>query len=432
MRIRFCLLLSSILLTASCAQQPLEPEPSTAAAESSEITEAPDGSGDVVAFDPVEAEARRRAAEAALEEAESIRLHALEMSLSSILERQARVWTVGSRLRTAGAPLCDEVRYTYGFFAVDRDDFGSYWARVADDVGLEPGVRVWTVRDDIDAVAGTLSRGDRIVTVDDETISDFDSFADAMSRPQNDGVLMMTVERSSGEIVDVGLQGIESCDYRVALVEDDMTQTFVKGRDVYVTSGLLDFFRSDDELAVMLAHEMAHDSLGHFTRKQVQAFAGVLAEVAITVFTGVGTGGSLARLGQTAFAGGMERKADWLSLYIVARAGYDASVAPELWTRIASELPIEDQGSLVMHHPISPRRVQRMQVVSSDVARKLADGEDLVPTKHDDDDEQLLTAEAGDEELIAGVVRVVPVETLLPIEREARGDASVDERPSHP
>ena len=196
----------------------------------------------------------------------------------------------------------------------------------------------------------------------------------------------------------------------------------MRGNGVYVTTGLLEFLRSDDELAVVLAHEMAHDSLGHFTRKQVQAVAGLLAEVAITVFTGIGTGGALARLGEMAFAGGMERDADELGLYMAGRAGYDVSVAPELWKRFAAELPIDDQAGIVMRHPLSLKRVDKMGRVSTEIEYKIAEGSELVPGQKRADTEiasaQTVDELDGLEDLEPGVVHVVPVEALLPLEAD--------------
>jgi hypothetical protein len=80
---------------------------------------------------------------------------------------------------------------------------------------------------------------------------------------------------------------------------------------VVVTRGLMDFVRSDDELAILVAHEMAHEIFGDkYTTREVEV------------------------------------RADRLSLEMARRAGYDIRAAVGIWERLAVERP-----GMITTHP---------------------------------------------------------------------------------
>lgn len=56
--------------------------------------------------------------------------------------------------------------------------------------------------------------------------------------------------------------------YSVAIVKDRYPNAFcIPGGNVYVTTALLDFVKSDDELAFILAHELGHADGNHVIRQ---------------------------------------------------------------------------------------------------------------------------------------------------------------------
>ncbi len=350
---------------------------------------------------------------------------------------RARVWRVGSRLRTAGAPLCKDTEHVFGFLVVDRPDFDRSWLESENRTG-EPSVqlRVWEVRDDLMPASNLLARGDGILAVDGERMTSLDDFNDAMASARRKGIAILSVVRLDGDgsVSEVLLAGEPACDQDIHLVHDNVIATYPTGGDIYLTTALLETLESDDELALMISHDIAHETLGHLTRKRVQMGVGLLAEAAIMVFTAIPPTGSLARFGKHAFAGGMERDADRHGMYIAARAGYDPGPSAELWTRFAdrdrhprsADETVEHRhrsntDALLMNHPLSQERVDAMESVSGNIVRRRAAGLALVPdTKrsgdgHGDSDSDTDTEEP---EFEPGVVHVVPVETALPRETE--------------
>ena len=224
--------------------------------------------------------------EVSLEQREQLRL-----ALAMRLDRQAQVWKLGSRLRAAGAELCGkDVRYTFGFFSVDRQTFAQEYRDVASDLGLGDGVYIWDLREDISRFAAAFGRGDRIAAIDGAPISDFRSFEKAMAGPFEAGRLSLELAKAgTGERTRVSLQGIRVCDYRVAMLEADSVNAFADGKNVFITTGMFRFTESDDDMSIVVGHELAHNVLGHVKQQRAQVLGGMLLDVALAVFTGVYT-----------------------------------------------------------------------------------------------------------------------------------------------
>lgn len=81
------------------------------------------------------------------------------------------------------------------------------------------------------------------------------------------------------------------------------------GKQVRVTSGLIDYVQDDDELAAVVAHEMAHNLLDH--RPLIEA----------------------TKRGKVKVIKATEAEADRLSVWLMANAGYDPEAAISFWQR---------------------------------------------------------------------------------------------------
>ena len=137
--------------------------------------------------------------------------------------------------------------------------------------------------------------------------------------------------------------------YVFMLVESDEVNAFaVPGGFVFVTTGMLDFLKDEDELAAILGHEMGHMELRHGVKavgkERVLKLFSLLKEVG----TGVGEGSALgAQLKEkidevfdkmtTSIRNGygveIESQADWRSLQLSARLGYDTSALYDVLER---------------------------------------------------------------------------------------------------
>lgn len=304
----------------------------------------------------------------------------LKLSLSLLLERQVRAWKVGNRIRRAGANLCaNDVRYTFGFFAVDRQTFGKEYREIAGEIGLESGVRIWEVLPEFQSPETELKRGDEILEIDGEAVWDLRSFERAIQGPFEIGQLRMKLRRTPGDEIFVHLDGALACDYRAGVVEKDGVNAFADGKNVFLTTGMMRFVDSDDELALVLGHEFAHNRLGHLRQMRAQMLAGLLVDLAVAVFAGVDTGGLFTQLARIPFSEEFEAEADYVGLYFAARAGYDIYMAPNFWRRMAVEHPGSIRENMMATHPSTPERAVGLQKSIAEIEAKRIDDQPVIP-----------------------------------------------------
>jgi Zn-dependent protease with chaperone function len=109
------------------------------------------------------------------------------------------------------------------------------------------------------------------------------------------------------------------CPSQVFLARSDQRNAYADGRHVFFTTGLLAKLRNDDELAFLIAHEMAHNILGH---------AVVMRSAAVKR----GIGRTLGRSG--AVVRETERAADRLGAQLMMDAGFDPLKGIEVLRRL--------------------------------------------------------------------------------------------------
>jgi membrane-associated protease RseP (regulator of RpoE activity) len=288
-----------------------------------------------------------RAAEAsATAEAEARRLEGAAFELW--LERTRRVVTVADRIREAGLEICGGKRSpVFGLLALAKEDVPEWArARAAERFGLDERVRVVWVRPGSAAEAAGLRGGDVVLRVDRKRVQTGAQLAARFSKSREQAY-EVSVERA-GKEEEIEVEYRPGCYSPAGLVEHDVLNASIgtgAGGQTHVTTGLLRFLENDDELAVVLGHEMGHHALGRW-------------------------GGEDA-----------ERSADYVGLYFAARAGYDVRVAPGLWERWGPAAPLGLVARDRSSHPTSPQRALAMGRTLAEIDERRGRGEPLLPEK---------------------------------------------------
>jgi predicted Zn-dependent protease len=129
------------------------------------------------------------------------------------------------------------------------------------------------------------------------------------------------------------------------LTSDEVNAWCMPGGKIAVYTGLIEQLRiTDDELAAVMGHEIAHALREHarerMGRQQTTAVGSAVGSAVLEIFTGV----RLGQLGDT-FAQAMfvlpnsrenEQEADRIGVELAARAGYDPRAAVSLWQKMAA------------------------------------------------------------------------------------------------
>lgn len=132
---------------------------------------------------------------------------------------------------------------------------------------------------------------------------------------------------------------------------------------VIVAEGMLDFVQSDDELAMIVGHELAHQTLGHVSRGAMNSVLLNLGSVIAGSFIpgGEAVTGLFGQMVLNHFNQDQERAADHVGLRYAYDAGYDPQAAAYVMRRMAEEVPETAQAEFFSSHPSSGERFATLQ-----------------------------------------------------------------------
>lgn len=140
------------------------------------------------------------------------------------------------------------------------------------------------------------------------------------------------------------------------------------GGKIMVYSGLIDQLKvTDDELATVIGHEMAH-ALREHSRERVSRAMGQEAILSLgAAALGVNSQGAVELANQIAtvtfqlpHSREQESEADSIGLELMARAGFDPRAAIALWQKMAAAAPSSGPNFL-SSHPSSSQRMTDLQ-----------------------------------------------------------------------
>ncbi|MDD4963577.1 MAG: M48 family metallopeptidase [Gallionella sp.] len=154
--------------------------------------------------------------------------------------------------------------------------------------------------------------------------------------------------------------------WEVNLIHDAQLNAFcMPGGKIAVYSGLVETLKlSDDEIAIVMAHEIAHALREHARARMAKS---ELTQFGISILSqkiGGGQYGSLFQAGGSLltlkFSRGDETDADIVGLELAARAGYDPRAGVSLWQKMTAN----NKGAppqWLSTHPSGQNRVQEIQ-----------------------------------------------------------------------
>ena len=307
-----------------------------------------------------------------------------DIALVTWMKRQDRVNRIAWRISRESAGLCPSRRGSYGLHVHNLESYGKeYREAAARHFNIGKPLVVRGLIPDFPAERAGIQVGDTLLAINGNTLEG-KTVAQAMN-------LLKRVDSKKdsarvrvgrlGEVRDVAMLPVTICDYPVQLSQDDVVNAYADGDNVYIASGMVRFAESDDELALVVGHEIAHNALGHVKKRMGNALLGARVDVAFSAGTGVSTQGTFSNAAGQTFSQEFESEADYEGLYFIARAGYDISQAPQFWRRMAAEYPGSIRKNYMASHPSSPERFLRLENAVKEVQSKRDQNQELIPEK---------------------------------------------------
>ncbi|MGL4396059.1 MAG: M48 family metallopeptidase [Hyphomicrobium sp.] len=163
----------------------------------------------------------------------------------------------------------------------------------------------------------------------------------------------------------------EKWNWEVNLIKAKTINAFcMPGGKIAFFSGILDQLKlTDDEVAMIMGHEIAHALREHARERAAKSTLTNLGALAVGVFVG-GNVGELARVGgglmNLKFGRDDETEADLIGMELAARAGYDPRAGITLWKKMAAASKGAPPAWLSTH-PSSAARIQKIEANLPDV-----------------------------------------------------------------
>jgi predicted Zn-dependent protease len=167
-------------------------------------------------------------------------------------------------------------------------------------------------------------------------------------------------------------------EFNFSVLDSPVLNAFATPGYVHMTRGLMAIFNSEDELAFVLGHEIAHVQAEHVEQTQSVATVGAIGIGLLGALLGDSGWGQLlnlgaglgANLGLASFSRSNETESDTLGLGYITRAGYNPragaiamqalETASDLEQRLAGAHAPSVVESFFATHPRGPERVQNL------------------------------------------------------------------------
>jgi len=201
---------------------------------------------------------------------------------------------------------------------------------------------------------------------------DRSSFSISISNEEKLGKLMLDNVLKNSELKQVDIKTLDSAiarisdrlvkatgltdyDYRIVVVDNpDINAFTLPGGNILVTTALIKFTQSPEELAAVMAHEMGHAEKKHVVSRLLKEFTlalilsdnAVLSEASRTVTS-------------TAFDRRQEEEADNFSLHLLEKADINPRLLGTFFSRLKDEEgSYNEKLTLLMTHPAINSRIK--------------------------------------------------------------------------
>lgn len=248
----------------------------------------------------------------------------------ALREDDARVNAIAYRMAIVAAPWCTRLAPVPGWTLHHIAEYDSATQReLAAIYRLDQGPGIVAIAPDSAAALAGLRPGDSILSINDLVLEPLSRPGKKPSRaPGTDvenrieaelarGEARLAISRA-GERQEIRITAPKACRARIRIATSRTENAFADGTYAIFSTKILRTVRSEDELAALVGHELAHNFLRHYDNRR---------------------SGSDRRRKRD-----QEAEADAFALQLMAAAGYDPSSAITMLERLLGFNPLESLG----------------------------------------------------------------------------------------
>ncbi|NPV05941.1 MAG: M48 family metalloprotease [Syntrophaceae bacterium] len=312
-----------------------------------------------------------------------------QLLAENFLKQQSRLMRISGPILCSAAEFApaEKVNAYYGLFFIHKDiisqEMKNTFVRM---YGLGENPKVLYIAPDSPAEKGGIKNGDEILKINGKSFNGKEIYKIWAEERKKSTNINLTVSREK-EVKSVTLNGIPSYSSAVLLSSDQRINAYADGTNVVIFMGIMNAL-SDEEISIIVGHEVAHNLLEHVSKTRGNAALGTVADVIVSGLlsfaarTPISTRGAFTNVGATVYSKEFEGEADYMGLYLSARAGFDIKQAADMWRKMAVLNPGSiKEKSYFSSHPSSPERYLAMEKTIIEIESKRKENKPLIPDK---------------------------------------------------
>lgn len=312
-----------------------------------------------------------------------------ELVVEDYVNAYQRLYRVGYPILVKAIPFCEKITHDIGLnvwsAAGDEKEWREAYQSLYDLTDL---IQISLIIENGPADQAGLKKGDILVSLDDWSVpvgeeAEKKFFKKLSDLSDSNAPIKFRVRREEEELLFT-VKPEQVCNYPIIMEADQILNAFADGKQIIFTKGMMDFFRTDQEIALVFSHELAHNTMKHIEAKKTNRLLGTAGGFIVDLlgaFAGINTQGTFsdmgARAGRNAYSPEFETEADYVGLYIMASTGHKIDNASHFWRRMSLK---DSRGiNLTTSHPANAARFVGIENTIKEIKKKIAAGEPLKP-----------------------------------------------------
>ena len=316
-----------------------------------------------------------------------------KISYATYIKQMSLVKNIGFKINNSNADICKKVGFSSGITYANNHSLGIKISKYFPaELNIDDQVSIIHIANNSSAEKAGLKVGDKIMEIDNYEFPKGKKAVQKVlkyfEKKDSNKTQEIKIQRN-GEIKSLSFEKDKICDYPIILTQDNIVNAFADGERILMTQGIVNYSKDENEIALIIAHELAHNDRGHLEAKKknmlVLGSVGFILDL-MTIYYSGGTAGGNAQntdlwtqIGAQAYSVEFEKDADYGGVYYAERAGYDISNAHEFWERIWSENP--KRIAISSTHPATAERYIQIKKTVEEINDKKAKGLALVPNE---------------------------------------------------
>ena len=302
-----------------------------------------------------------------------------KLSLQKVKARYERLQKVGYPILKNSSELCENTINSLGVMFnayVTSDKYSDIEKEVYE---IDDRLLLTYVIPSSSAFKSGLRSNDEIVSINDiKATIDKEKFHKELEKLRAKSDSLKVIYKRQGEERVATFDPDLICNYPILLVQNDSVNAFANGSQIGITTGMIRFAEEDEQLGLVIAHELGHNIMDHISKLRTNSLLGTIVDLAAAYY-GVNTQGVFGQAGARMYSQEFEAEADYVGIYYMERAGYSIDNVADFWRDMAVEHPGSINQSHASTHPATPERFLEINAAIEEIKEKKRLNQQLIP-----------------------------------------------------